>query len=390
MEDSDLNLVDYELVDKDNCSSKKIISQFSNKYIETYSRNICKPDIFCSPILIENSTSSKIASVFTDNSINVINKGSFEVNHAYKPHKQEITCVKFCPVSSELIYSSSLDGNVHLWDCRSGKIESTICANTEEVKPLTALDISPQGRLLCAGTELVDEDAFLLFWDLRSSKLLGGYWESHSDEITSVNFDPNHPKTMASAGTDGLLNVFDTSQSSEDDALIYCLNTNDTVKSFCWGSCDKKSNILAYTDVMSIQLWDIEESGPSINCSRENITKSLHRSVADECYAVPVNYSFPQNPLILAASGLEHLGTPCFRILRMNEKNGDLEPHARLIPSNEKRSSIVQNALFDLESERITTLTEDGLLCMWKLEDAKQERNKIKSSFTRKRKVKPY
>lgn len=55
-------------------------------------------------------------------------------------------------------------------------------------KLLTCFDVSPDNRLLAAGTELYEADAYILFWDIRNTKLLGGYWESHTDDITDVNF----------------------------------------------------------------------------------------------------------------------------------------------------------------------------------------------------------
>lgn len=53
--------------------------------------------------------------------------------------------------------------------------------------PLLSFDTDATSRLLCGGSEHTDGDAFLIFWDLRSSKILGGYWESHDDDITQVN-----------------------------------------------------------------------------------------------------------------------------------------------------------------------------------------------------------
>lgn len=47
--------------------------------------------------------------------------------------------------------------------------------------------MSRNDRLLSAGTDSFDGDAFLLFWDIRNPKLLGGYWESHTDDITEVS-----------------------------------------------------------------------------------------------------------------------------------------------------------------------------------------------------------
>lgn len=54
-------------------------------------------------------------------------------------------------------------------------------------KTFSCFDISSNERVLTAGTELFDGDAFLLFWDIRNNELLGGYWESHTDDITQVN-----------------------------------------------------------------------------------------------------------------------------------------------------------------------------------------------------------
>lgn len=56
----------------------------------------------------------------------------------------------------------------------------------KDTKHFVCFDVSPNNRLLVCGTELYDGDAFLLFWDIRKTKLLGGYWESHTDDITEV------------------------------------------------------------------------------------------------------------------------------------------------------------------------------------------------------------
>ena len=48
------------------------------------------------------------------------------------------------------------------------------------------MDISCNGRVLCAGSQLVEDDAYLVFWDNRLPKPLGGYWNSHTDDITQV------------------------------------------------------------------------------------------------------------------------------------------------------------------------------------------------------------
>lgn len=82
-----------------------------------------------------------------------------------------------------------------------------------------------------------------MFWDIRykkheihyplSSKLnfLGGYWESHTDDITWLAFHPTMENALTSGSTDGLINIFDLKKSSEDEALKHSLNTESSVVS---------------------------------------------------------------------------------------------------------------------------------------------------------------
>jgi hypothetical protein len=55
-----------------------------------------------------------------------------------------------------------------------------------QVKLLNSFDIAPNNLLLAAGTSLFEGDTFLLFWDARKTSLLGGYWESHTRDVTQV------------------------------------------------------------------------------------------------------------------------------------------------------------------------------------------------------------
>lgn len=39
-------------------------------------------------------------------------------------------------------------------------------------------------------------DSFLLFWDIRNPKLLGGYWNTFGDDVTSIKFHPTNPDML--------------------------------------------------------------------------------------------------------------------------------------------------------------------------------------------------
>lgn len=92
-------------------------------------------------------------------------------------------------------------------------------------------------RLIAGGTEHIGGDAFILFWDMRhnNSKMdknpLGGYWESHMEDVTCLAFHADKQDVLASGSTDGLINIFDLTQPSEDSALTYSLNTESSVVS---------------------------------------------------------------------------------------------------------------------------------------------------------------
>lgn len=205
-----------------------------------------------------------------------------------------MTNVRFSPDSDHILYTSSLDGKIKVWDLRNG--ECTREFKDATLKPLSCMDVSCNDRVLCAGTELVDGDAYLLFWDIRSRKLLGGYWESHTDDITSVAFHTSEYDTIASSSTDGLVNLFDLRQPNEEEALQTSLNTESSVARAKWNG----SNLLSvFTHTETVQLWDRDSAGPTYNLKREEIAAALSVP-SDDCYVVNVHSSSDDELRLLA------------------------------------------------------------------------------------------
>lgn len=48
--------------------------------------------------------------------------------------------------------------------------------------------------------------------------------ESHTDTVTEIRLHPARATALLSASTDGLINIFDITQSNEDDALYQVMN----------------------------------------------------------------------------------------------------------------------------------------------------------------------
>lgn len=46
------------------------------------------------------------------------------------------------------------------------------------------MDVNSNNRLICAGTDELNHNVYLLFFDIRERRLMGGFFESHQEEIT--------------------------------------------------------------------------------------------------------------------------------------------------------------------------------------------------------------
>lgn len=52
------------------------------------------------------------------------------------------------------------------------------------VKPVSCFDVNANDRLICAGTDELNHNVYLLFFDIRERRLMGGFFESHQEEVT--------------------------------------------------------------------------------------------------------------------------------------------------------------------------------------------------------------
>lgn len=88
-----------------------------------------------------------------------------------------------------LLYVNRTSGVCSCFDLRSNDLIHEYFDDSSGVrKTFTCMDVNQNSRLVCCGTDKIMGDAFLLFFDTRQRKLLGGYWESHEDDITDVSF----------------------------------------------------------------------------------------------------------------------------------------------------------------------------------------------------------
>ncbi|XP_072532860.1 WD repeat-containing protein 89 [Salminus brasiliensis] len=186
----------------------------------------------------------------------------------YQGHTGAVFGVRFSASSPDLLYAGSADGTLRCWDVRRPGSSAVQTFRSDPEHSYCSFDVSCNGRVLCAGTEQVGEDSFLVFWDSRvvgdggseaegkQNRLLGVYSETHSDDVTAVCFHPSQADRLATGATDGLVNVFDLSLGEEDDALITTCNCESSASALCW-SGKNLDQLLCLSHDEGLRLWDL-------------------------------------------------------------------------------------------------------------------------------------
>ncbi|XP_035738839.1 WD repeat-containing protein 89-like [Vespa mandarinia] len=282
-------------------------------------------------------------------------------------NKATIVGIKFSPTSKNIIYTATNKGIITACDLRAkGKAVAEFKDSSEDgkLKPLASFDISCDERLIAGGTEHIGGDTFILFWDIRHSNskveckdnnLLGGYWQSHMDDVTRLSFHPNKRDILASGSVDGLINIFDLTQPTEDMALRYSLNTESSVDGLGWMNND---NLWCTTFTSSLQFWNAEGVTPYTRFKRSSLALA-HGDDPDNCYIVKFH---PSNalgqPFLLAGSdNVKGENLRCLSVV-----NNQLEICYNLIGNKQ----YVRDSWLHEKSNSLVTVGEDGLINIWR------------------------
>ncbi|KAJ5676789.1 uncharacterized protein N7477_002422 [Penicillium maclennaniae] len=165
------------------------------------------------------------AAISSDDSLRVFDASNLDSVSVIsnKTHDGVSSLRSYTAGESQLLVTGGREGKVKVWDVRSGN--AVVELETARNAPVLSVACNPETNSIVAGTELVSSQAVVAFWDIRSPQAPRlQYVESHNDDITELQYHPTRSNILLSGSTDGLVNIYDTTVTDEDEALVQVIN----------------------------------------------------------------------------------------------------------------------------------------------------------------------
>ncbi|KAF1832175.1 WD40 repeat-like protein [Decorospora gaudefroyi] len=176
------------------------------------------------------SLTTQLASISSDDSLR-FHTADLQPDGVVLNVNEKVTCLERTnDTPSNIVATAGRDGFIRFWDKRS---KQKVLEITSPQKLISSLTVNTPLNTLAAGIENPEDgptSSPVYIWDTRNPALpLRTYTDSHTDTVTSLALHPSHPSLLLSSSTDGLINIFDTTQADEDDALYQVINHGSAI-----------------------------------------------------------------------------------------------------------------------------------------------------------------
>ncbi|KAL0087998.1 WD40-repeat-containing domain protein [Phycomyces blakesleeanus] len=174
--------------------------------------------------------------------------GDEPVVYKYRPHTRSITDLRFSPVDSTKLYSSSYDGTLQYFDME--KAVFTEVSLGDDSLPLTSMVITQDGHSAWLATSMGE----IAHKDLRSNSKISVY-SLRTKKIGTIDLNPVHEHLLAIGSNDRTATVWDhRSFSTETDSItpLHELEHGYAVTSAYWSPRGDRLATASYDDFIRL------------------------------------------------------------------------------------------------------------------------------------------
>ncbi|ORX95735.1 WD40 repeat-like protein [Basidiobolus meristosporus CBS 931.73] len=293
-----------------------------------------------------SANSSHFAVSASNHQIKTYDREKLSILNTLQFHRDNVTEIKY--KQENILVSSSKDGSVAVWDLRNNNGPAQVFKASKN-EALLSFDFNSDDTALAAGTEL-DDDAKILFWDVRANNCVTEFFESHNDDITQVRFHPNDPKRLTSGAVDGLICTYDISI-NEDDALLAVANTGSSVSKIgFFGPSFEYIYCLNHMETFS--LWNHEgETLANFGDTRQAVEQQFPMNYAIDChYDSATQRLYLLGGTIDGDMGIFHVNSDSLQLCDVLSGG---------------HTDIVRSVYWDITSGTMISGGEDAKLCYW-------------------------
>ncbi|QSZ29663.1 hypothetical protein DSL72_004179 [Monilinia vaccinii-corymbosi] len=305
-----------------------------------------------------------LASISSDDCLRLLDPTALNGQplNTIKQVNSDVTCLKTIGNGdSSIVVTAGRDGKVCLIDPRTGGKVGEV--KSDQGAPILSLACSNTNGI-AAGTELTNHQAAVSIWDARSlATPIVQYVESHSDDVTELQFHPTQQSLLLSGSTDGLVNIYNITISDEEEALHQTINHGHSIH---------HANFLSNTDIFALShdekfsMYElvtnpeeaVEEPAPVVyGDMRENLGGEYVANVLCR----------PDGGAVL---GIGSHSKNNFDLVQLKKgKPWVFAPEAKVTLSGAHGSEIVRSFCFLDAHRAVLTAGEDGQIKSWRGED---------------------
>jgi WD40 repeat protein len=313
-------------------------------------------------VLCVTNTEQWISCALSNGEIQVYDKEKLLQTNCYMHQSGLVTDLCRDYTNPNLLAATATDGTLTLFDIRQAHQPAFQMRLPRQEEEALSVSIGFDGNIAAVGSS----KAKIHFFDVRNTKnLVGGYSQSHTNEVTRVRF-----QTMSSFGTtttttsmlvsgaeDGLACVFDTSLPSEEEALTNVLNVQSPVREVGFFGPQSEA-IYVLTGSESLLLYHKDDPacrknfGPEL---RARLSQQIAPKSAPFGYLVDCHWDVPRQELLLLAGSVKGDAG----VFRVNEQDVAL---AHYLHGGHRG---VLRAWQPLSSNLFVTVGEDARMCEW-------------------------